>query len=374
MMNVLWITWKDSRHPQAGGAEVVAYHLIRRMLKEGHQVTMLTCGYDRAPQHEDLDGLKVIRVGRSRYVHPLQALLYYTRRLRNKFDVLIEEVNGAAPYFSVFLEQKAKKFMFYHQLGRKNWLYEVPHPVSYLGYWLLAPAATRLVSLAKTKVITVSESTRSVLARHGFASQRTGVISEGLANSPLQDLEDITKYAAPTILSFGALRAMKRTIDHVKAFEIAREQIPNLRLKIAGGGAGSAYGRQVLAYISNSRYAGDIGYLGRVSDEEKMVLMQRCHITLQTAVEEGWGLTITEAASQGTPAVAYNVDGLRDSIRDQKTGILTEANPRALAQGIVKIFHDQETYRQLRQAGWEWSKQITFDRSYQDFKQIVGLV
>jgi glycosyltransferase involved in cell wall biosynthesis len=373
MMNVLWITWKDYQHPQAGGAELVAQHLIRRMLKEGHQVTMLTCGYGRAPRQEDLDGLQVIRVGQSRYIHPVQALLYYARRLRNKFDILIEEVNGAAPYFSVFLERKAEKFMFYHQLGRKNWLYEVPQPLSHIGYWLLAPGATRLVSLAKSKVITVSNSTRDVLAQHGFAPQRTSIISEGLANEPLKDLKGITKYAAPTVLSFGALRAMKRTIDHVKAFEIAKEHIPNLRLKIAGGGAGGAYGRRVLAYISQSRYAGDIEYLGRVSDEEKMTLMQRCHITLQTAVEEGWGLTITEAASQGTPAVAYDVDGLRDSIRHQKTGLLTEAAPEALAEGIVKILQDQAAYDRLRQAGWEWSKQITFDRSYQDFKQIVGL-
>jgi len=372
-MRVLWITWKDYMHPEAGGAEVVAYHLITRMIKEGHDVTMLTCGYKDAPAAEDRDGLHIIRVGTSRYFHPLQALAYYRKHLRNKFDVLIEEVNGAAPYFSVFFEHKAKKYMLYHQLARKNWLYEVPKPLSYLGYWLLAPGASRLASLAKTDVITVSDSTRNVLAEHGFKPERISIISEGLANEPVASLDGIQKYSQPTILSFGAMRAMKRTIDHIKAFEIAKKQIPDLQLKIAGGGAKSAYGKQVLQFAAESPYAGDITYLGRISDEEKLEVMQRSHITLQTAVEEGWGLTITEAASQGTPAVAYDVDGLRDSVKHKVTGIITDTNPEALAEGIVTILKNQSVYKTLRQAGWEWSKDITFDRSYQDFKQIVGL-
>jgi glycosyltransferase involved in cell wall biosynthesis len=372
-MNVLWLTWKDYQHPEAGGAELVAHNLTSRLLGEGHDVTMLTCGYGNATAEEsDREGLHIIRVGTSRYAHPLQALTYYARHLRNHFDVLIEEVNGAAPYFSVFLEKKAKKFLLYHQLGRKNWLHEVPHPLSYLGYWIMAPAATWLASRSHAPVITVSESTRQVLAHHGFHPEHINIISEGLANVPVADLDTITKFEQPTILSFGAMRAMKRTLDHVQAFEIAKQSIPTLRLKMAGG-AGNAYGKTVLEYAEHSPYAQDIDYLGRVSDDEKFDLMQRSHLTLQTAVEEGWGLTITEAASQGTPAVAYNVDGLRDSIRDGQTGILTDPNPRALAAGIVELLHNDTTYERLRHAAWEWSKDITFDQSYQDFKQIVGI-
>jgi len=372
-MNILWITWKDYLHPGAGGAEVVARHLTSRLLGEGHQVTMLTCGYGSAATTDNLDGLRVIRVGSSRYLHPLQALRYYARHLKNSFDILIEEVNGAAPYFSVLLERRAKKFLLYHQLGRKNWLYEVPKPFSYLGYWLLAPAATRLASLSGAPVITVSDSTRQVLARHGFTPERTAIISEGLDDiEPVTDLQSITKFDRPTVLSIGAMRPMKRTLDHIKAFEAAKKQLPDLQMKLAGSSS-NAYGKKVLAYAAASPYVSDIEYLGRVSDRQKWELMQRSHVILQTAIEEGWGLTITEAASQGTPAVAYNVDGLRDSIRNMETGIITSHTPAALADGIVQLLGDPTLYRQLRQAGWEWSKQITFDRSYQDFKQAIGL-
>jgi glycosyltransferase involved in cell wall biosynthesis len=373
-MNILWLTWKDYNHPEAGGAEVVAHELTSRLARDGHDVTLLTCGYGNAPAQEQLaDGIKVIRIGKSRYTHSFQALTYYLRHLRGKFDILIEEVNGGTPYFSVLFERKAHRFMLYHQLARKNWFYETPAPLSYFGYYFLVPAASRLASLARTPVITVSESTRHMLANHGFHASRTRIISEGIELEPLDNLHTVKKYARPTLLSLGAMRAMKRTLDQVKAFELAKRRNPDLQLKLAGSASG-AYGKAVLDTIEQSPFAHDIEYLGKVSHTDKLALMQKSHLILQTAVEEGWGLTITEAASQGTPAVAYDVDGLRDSIRNGKTGLVTATNPVALSAGIVQLVDNPVLYDRLRGAAWRWSQQITFDRSYRDFKKAVGLV
>jgi len=367
---MLWLTWKDMGHPEAGGAELVAHELCQRLIQEGHTVTMLTCGYAGASATEDKNGIHIVRVGSSRYLHPIQALFYYVRHFRGQFDVLVEEVNGGAPYFSVLFEKKARRFMVYHQLARVNWLYEVKRPFAYIGYYGLVPLATKLASMSRAPVITVSESTREVLSDYGFQPEHTHIISEGLAIEPLGTLDKTRKFARPTILSLGAMRAMKRTLDHIAAFEVARQQIPELQLKIAGKATGS-YGKRVLARIRESKFSDDIEYLGVVSRADKVKLMQRAHLILQTAVEEGWGLTITEAASQGTPAVAYDVAGLRDSIRANVTGLLTEQNPTALGKAISALLHDPVHYNRLREAAWKWSRRITFDQSYKDFKTIV---
>lgn len=372
MSSILWITWKDSQHPEAGGAEVVAHELTKRLRADGHEVVMLTCGYLGANAHSYLDEVEVIRVGTSRYTHPFYALGYYMRHMRGRFDILIEEVNGAAPYFSVLFERRARRFLLYHQLGRKNWLYEVPPPLGRFGYHILAPAATRIASWSHAPVITVSTSTRKELAAYGFPPERTHIISEGIQVRPLASLDKVQKYSRPTCLSLGAMRAMKRTLDQVKAFELAKQQLPELQLKVAGSAAG-AYGRQVLQYIKQSPYAADIVYLGRVGSEEKINLFRRSHLILQTAVEEGWGLTITEAAAQGTPAVAYDVAGLRDSVRHQLTGLVTPERPGQLAEGIVRLLTGKRLYERCRQAAWLWSQQITFEHSYRDFTRIVGL-
>lgn len=371
-MKILWMTWKDHAHPEAGGAEVVSRELTRRMAAEGHDVTLLTAAYPGAKSQERSHGVTIVRVGKNRYIHPLQASLYYFFKLRNKFDLVIEEVN-AAPYFSVLFGRRSKRFLFYHHLERDVWLFEARPPLSYLGYYILEPLATRLLGAAKVPLITVSESTKRDMARYGFKPERTFIISEGIEIKPLADLGAVKKYEQPTMLSLGAMRAMKRTLDQVKAFEIAKKQIPALKLKMAGS-SDDAYGQKVLAYIAKSPYKDDIEYLGRVTNEERAELMRRSHIITFTSIREGWCLVVTEAASQGTPAVGYNVHGLRDSIRHQETGLITDPTPEALASGIVTILADHGEYQHLRANAWQWSKQITFDQSYKDFKTAAGVI
>ena len=371
-MNVLWITWKDSQHPEAGGAEVVCYELSKRLLADGHNVTLLTTDYKGAKEQGSLPGLTVIRAGSSRYTHPFQALWYYVRNLRNKYDVVIEEVNGGAPYFAVFFGRKSKRYMLYHQLGRINWFYEIPAPFSFLGYYLLVPIATRLASLAGTPLITVSESSKKELVKFGFKPEQTHIISEGIQIAPLASLEGVEKYPEPTVLSHGSMRAMKRTIEQIKAFELAKKQIPDLKLKVSGSSNGS-YGQKVMAYIAQSPYKADIEYLGRTTDAQKTELMQKCHAILVTSIEEGWGLIVTEANSQGTPAVVYDVAGLRDSVKTTQTGMVTAENPAGLSDGIVTLLKDQATYNAMRHNAWQWSKTITFEQSYKDFKEAVGI-
>src|SRR6266496_4628566 len=232
-MSILWLSWKDQRHPEAGGAEVVARELCKRLLADGHDVTLLTSGYEGAPEQEVIDGLNIVRVGSNRYAHPLQACVYFIRHMRNRYDVLIEEVNGA-PYFSVLFERKAKRYLLYHQMEGPVWFYETKKPLSYVGRYALEPVASRILAYSKIPVVTVSDSTASDLIRHGFDSRRLHIMSEGVEIEPANDIGSIQKFESPTVLSLGAMRAMKRTIDQVLAFEAAKKSIPSLRLKIAG--------------------------------------------------------------------------------------------------------------------------------------------
>ncbi len=369
-MKLLWITWKDFRHPDAGGAEVVQYQLITRLAADGHQVTVLTARYPGSSAEETIDGIRYVRAGSNRYTHPLAATWYYLRHCRNKYDVVIEEVQGCAPYWTVFFRGRAKAFILYHQLARVNWLYEVPKPLSYLGYYVLAPVATWLLARSRAPVITVSDSTRDELAKYGFAPERTHIISEGLVDEPLASLKGVKKYPQPTVLSHGSMRAMKRTLEQVQAFELAKRNLPELQMKISGSSSGE-YGQRVLAYIAASPYKDDIAYLGRTTDEQKTEVMQRSHAILVTSVEEGWGLIVTEANGQGTPAVVYDVAGLRDSVRNGRTGVVTAANPAALADGIYQLLDSPAMYEKLRTAAHTWSRHITFDQSYKDLLGVI---
>lgn len=365
-MKFLFLTWKDLRHPLAGGAEVVNEALARQLVVDGHEVTFLVGGFTGAEHDEMIDGYRVIRVG-GRFTVYLHAYKYYKEHLRGWADVVIDEVN-TIPFFAKWYAREPV-MLFIHQLARKIWFYQMPWLVGALGY-IAEPLYLRLLKGPKT--ITVSESTRRDLMRHGFRGDNIHIISEGIEIEPLQNLRKTQKFTSPTILSLGAIRPMKQTLDQVKAFEKAKEVIPELQMKIAGD-AGDSYGQKVLEYIAASSYAKDIEYLGRVSHEAKIQLMQKAHLLLVTSVKEGWGLVVTEAASQGTPAVVYDVDGLRDSVQDGITGVITAPQPAALALGIEQILQDSYAYEKLRTAAWEQSKQVTFKQSYQDFKQALEI-
>ena len=372
-MKVLWLSWKDRTHPEAGGAEVVKDELCKRLIADGHQVTQLVGGYPGAEGEVNHDGIRVIRVGGFYTVYFL-APFYYFRHLRNWADIIIEEVN-TAPFGTPYLypkKQSTKRFLFIHQLTREIWFYEkIPFPFTYFFYYL-EPV---LLWLQRTmQVITISESTKNDLKQYGFQDINIHIISEGLKDvTPISSLDAIQKYDRPTLLSFSAMRPMKRTLDIIKAFEIAKQSIPDLQLLIAGDDSG-AYVTECKTYIASSPHKNDITVLGRVSQKKKFELMQKSHLHASCAIREGWGLTITEANSQGTPAVAYDTPGLRDSIRSGVTGVLTrESTPASLADAMVSILKDPEQYATLRRRAWEWSHDITFDQSYTDFKKALTI-
>ncbi|HSX01871.1 MAG TPA: glycosyltransferase family 4 protein [Candidatus Saccharimonadia bacterium] len=365
-MKILWLTWKDGDNPLAGGAEVVNEELAKRLAADGHEVTFVVGGFAGSAHRVSRDGYRIVRVG-GRFTTYLAAWGYYRRhRAKLSPDLVIDECN-TMPYFSAWYTGKPT-LLFFHMLCRRIWFYEFPQPLSTIG-WLVEPLYLRL--LRRAPVVTVSESSKRDLMRQGFRGGDIHVISEGIELAPLTSLAQATKFEQPTLLSLGSIRPMKRTLDQITAFELAKRRRPDLRLVVAGAPSGR-YGQEVLRRIVASPYAADIEYAGRVSPADKLRLMCRAHAILVTSVKEGWGLIVTEAASQGTPAIVYDVDGLRDSVRPGQTGLIAATNaPAALADRIIELLADPARYDQLREQAWAWSHQITFDRSYADFCAVL---
>ncbi|MCX6781639.1 MAG: glycosyltransferase family 4 protein [Candidatus Magasanikbacteria bacterium] len=380
-MKILWLTWKDRKNPLAGGAELVNESLAKRLVEDGNELILLVAGFQGALNEEIIDGYKVIRLGNKWTVY-WRAYKYYKKNLVGWPDLVIDEVN-TIPFFAKFYvcspsplqgegRGEVKNILFIHQLCREIWFYQMFFPLSLLGY-LLEPVYLWLLS--DRKVITVSASTKKDLLKYGFKDENIKIISEGIEIEPVKELEsyEVIKYKDPTILSLGAIKAMKRTDHIIKAFEIAKAVMPDLRLIIAGSSEGT-YGAKVLKMMKVSAFADSMEYLGKVSKEKKIELLQKSHLIAVTSVKEGWGLVVTEANSQGTPAIVYNVDGLRDAVMNNETGLICKENtPEDLAVNIVNLLSDEEKYKSLRINAWEWSKEINFKNSYEEFIKFIKL-
>ena len=77
-------------------------------------------------------------------------------------------------------------------------------------------------------------------------------------------------------------------------------------------------------------------FLGFVTEERKLELYRQAWAVVFPSPKEGWGITNVEAAACGTPAVASDSPGLRESVRDGETGLLVPPRRRRGARAGLR--------------------------------------
>jgi len=115
----------------------------------------------------------------------------------------------------------------------------------------------------------------------------------------------------------------------------------------------------------------DIDMPGYLDKEAKDALVKRSWAIAVPGVREGWGQVVTDANAFGTPAVGYDIPGLRDSIKDGYNGLLVRPDPRSMAEGLESILSQEAMRRQMSENALEWSKQFSWDRSAQAFEALL---
>lgn len=357
-MKILWFTWKDRLNPLAGGAELINEGLAQKMVEAGHTVKLIVAGYKGCKKSEIINGYEVIRLG-NRYTVYFLAFLYYRNHLRNWPDRVIEEVN-TLPFMTQWYVKEKSRFLLVYQLCREIWFHQMIWPFSLFGY-LLEPVYLYL--LRKNIVLTESISTKNDLKKYGFEEEKIHVFPVFLDQSWLQLKLEHKRKSEFIILSFGSIRSMKQTHDQIRAFEMIKDKIPSARFVLAGSAQGK-YGEKVLHMMKKSPYSHDMTYLGSVSEFDKRKLMTDSHVILVSSVKEGWGMIVSEAGALGTPAVVYDRDGLRDSVRNKETGFVVPPNPTDMAQAVLTLYNDSTLYATMCRTAIQYNQRFTLEKSY----------
>jgi len=356
--HILMLNWRDITHPQGGGAETVTHQIARRWVEWGHQVTLFCASYPGSQAEERIDGVRVVRRGRQQTVH-WEAYRFYRKEPRGRYDVIVDQVN-TIPFFAP-LYAREPVVMFIHQLAREVWRYEASFPLSTMGY-LCEPLY--LQAYRRTPIMTVSQSTRDDLRRLGLPGPYR-VIPEAVdtpAPEVIPPLE--TKERTLTLVFVGRIVPSKRVTHIVGALKLIRQAgLSEARLWIVGSWE-EAYRARLDDQIAALGLGDAVTFFGRVDQMTRDDVLARAHIFVMTSVREGWGLVVTEANTLGTPAVVYNVPGLRDSTRDDDTGIVCPYNnPAALAHAVAELYRDPVRYARLRTNAWAAARALNWDRT-----------
>ncbi len=363
-MKILALNWNDLSNPYAGGAEVHLEELLRRLVRYGHEVTLLCSGYPDCRAEETIEGVDIIRRG-TRYNFNLVAPKHLRKLVRRTpFDLLIEDINKIPFYTPLYL--KMKTLVVVPHLFATTVFHEINWILGTYIYLFERP----LVSVYRGRPFNViSESTADDLAARGIPRDDISVIHCGIDRSTYSHDPSVAKYDQPTVLYLGRIKKYKSIHHLISAFALVRKTLPDARLMVVGAGDYLAPLRQLARTLGVADY---VEFPGFVSPEEKVERMRRAHVAVLPSLKEGWGLTNIEANAVGTTVIAANAPGLRDSVRDAYSGYLYNyGDIGQLADKLVMVLSDEPLRKQLEKNALDWADKFNWDNAAREFERLA---
>jgi glycosyltransferase involved in cell wall biosynthesis len=161
----------------------------------------------------------------------------------------------------------------------------------------------------------------------------------------------------PLVVSVGRLVPVKRFDLLMRSLAEAKEARPDLRAVIIGEG----FERPTLEALRAELGAEEwIDLPGRVDDEVLLEWYRRAWLVASSSQREGWGMTLTEAAACGTPAVATAIAGHTDAVLDGESGLLVE-HPADLGRALVRVLTDDGLRNRLGKGALSRARSFTWD-------------
>ncbi len=345
-MNILVFSWRDPRHPTAGGAEQVMHEHMKGWVEAGHNITLFSSRVIGLPGEETIDGVKIIRKGIQYFGVQIAGFLYYLKN-RKSFDLVVDQFHGL-PFFTPLYVRKPKLAVI-QEVAREVWLKnEFPFPfnliVGIIGYF---GEPFIFIFYRNIPFMTGSDSAKTSLVKVGIPSKNIEIINHGVIVEKLKPMP--AKEKDKTVMFLGAISKDKGIDDVLETFEVL-EKIGKFNFWIAGR-ASEVYKRM----LRNKK----LKYFGFVSEKKKFELLARAHVLINPSLLEGWGLVNIEANAMGTPVVAYNSPGLVDSVNDGVSGVICKENsPEEMAKNVYMILEDKKLYKKLQNGAINWSKKF----------------
>jgi len=352
-VRILVLNWQDRENPQAGGAELHLHQIFGRLVSRGHSVDLLCSGWTGSAPRAVVDGIQVHRVG-SRYTYPFLARGYYSRHLAQAgYDVVIEDLNKA-PLFTPLWKTDRLVVLVHHLFGDAAFR-ETAAPLA-AALWL---AEQPIGSLYRDLPFeAVSERSADDLVRRGIPRKNIRVIYNGVDTASLTP-DYSQRSPTPLFIYVGRLKRYKGVDILIRA--LAGLGSVEGTLEIAGSGSW----RPELEKLARSLgVESRVSFLGFISEEEKLTLFRRAWAAMLASPKEGWGISNMEAAACGTPVIASNSPGIRESVVDGETGILVPhgAIP-AMTAAMKRLILSPSLVQAMGEAGRRFAEGFSWERS-----------
>ncbi len=361
-MNILAVNWRCIKNPEMGGAEIHFHEIFKRIVKKGHNVTLIAHKFKGAPAKETVDGINIIRIG-NKFLFDKQFKSFY-KKLNVSYDLIVDDISKIPLFTPKYVKEPIVGIL--HHIHGTSLYKEIPAPIA---YYIINKEKQIPEYYGSTPIFTVSESTRKELIRLGQPENMTDILYNAI-NHELFGKFEINKSATPLITYVGRIKKYKNLETIVDAVSILRNKIPELKFIIAGTGDNE---EPLKNYVKSKNLTGKIEFLGYVTEEEKAKLLAEAWLFVTMPLKEGWGITVIEANAMGTPAIGADVPGLQDSIKNNETGLLTPFNnPGLLAEKIQRLIENEHERERLSENARDWASRFSWESSANHFLQKIS--
>ena len=352
LRRIHFVAWRDLDDPEAGGSELHAHKVASQWARAGIDVTFRTSAVPGAPEALTRDGYRVLRRAGRYAVFP-GAAWEGLRMGQRPGDALVEIWNGM-PFFSP-LWYRGPRVVFLHHVHAEMWGMVLPPTLARLGDAVerrLAPPVYR-----NSGIVTLSESSRrEIEAMLGLRHERITVAPPGI-DPRYTPAPGGQRSPVPLVVAVGRLVPVKRFDALLRALARVKEEHPALEAVIVGEG----YERPALEALRAELGATDWVQLpGRVSEDELLSWYRRAWVVASSSQREGWGMTLTEAAACGTPAVATNIAGHADAVVDGESGLLLD-DVDDLAPALARVIDDEVLRSRLSKGALSRARWFTWE-------------
>lgn len=359
---ILIFNWRDTRHAYSGGAEVYLHEIAKRVVQDGNHVTLF-CGSDtKSQRNEIIDGVQIVRRGGFYFVY-IWAFFYYMMHFRGKYDVIIDSQNGIPFFTPLYVKEPVYSLLFHiHQeVFRKSLI----RPLAYIATFLEQKCMPMLYK--NTPFLTISKSSQEEITSLDLGRKGTSIIYPGV---DLINLTPQKKSSSPMVLYLGRLKYYKRVDVLLRSAKEILETHPSVQFVIAGDGEYKKNLKKLAARLGIEK---NVEFVGKVTEDEKRDLYGKAWVVVNPSMMEGWGITTIEANACGTPVIASDVPGLRDSVRNGHTGYLFPlGNSQELAVKIKNLLSNPTLLRKMGKSAHIWAEKYDWAISAEKFSQVIA--
>ena len=350
-----------------GGAERATFEFAKRWVKNHNaKVIWLSPSYDNKIKSESIEGVDFEYIGLplSRNIFwlllsfpyfYLSVIKIYFKKFKGNVDVVIDQVHGIPYLTPIYVKEKI--VVYIHEVGGEIWKIMYPFPINLIGQ-LTEKLIFYIYKVKNIQFIANSKSTATDLINDLKINKKNIAIVECGVTAPNIKFEQLPiKELNLTIIYLNRIVKMKGIERAISVFSEIIKKYPKANMWVVGRGDEN-YIESIKDKCKQLGILDSIKFYGFVEDTEKYVLLGESHVLINPSYLEGWGLVNIEANRMGTPVVAFDVKGCRDSVVNGINGYLSpEGNIESMVEKIFKIYEKEN----LQESSWKYSNDFEWD-------------